>query len=89
MAQDMTAEPALLEDEDEQLVLEQRDAVEVYETRSGHIGIRQHDTLTDEDSVILVHPDDVDRFKSFIDTIAERVRERRASPDFKTFHVST
>ena len=61
-------------------IIESRDGVEVYPTDAGFVCLKQA-TMGDE-SIILVHPDDVDRLIGYLkETRAEAYEIRKNPPE--------
>ncbi|HET6431020.1 hypothetical protein [Dyella sp.] len=66
------------EQEATSFVIEQRDKIEIYAGEHGHVVIKQ-DSYTGEESVVLIHPDDVELVIRHILAARDEAYEIRAT----------
>jgi SOS-response transcriptional repressor LexA len=61
--------------------IEPRPGLEVFTNQGGLITLKQEDPLGDDDHIVVVHPDDVDRLVEFLYHERDRIRIEAENSD--------
>ena len=65
-------------EEEKPYTIEQRDQIETYAGQNGHVVIKQISSMSEDDSMIFVHPEDVDKLITHLKNAKEAAIEIRA-----------